>query len=921
MVNYKVSQIIRGIFMNLSNKRKFRLNPLALAFLIPFVGMLFIMAVSGYEPFGQYSMLYSDMYHQYYPFFVEFRRALLRGEGLVYSWNVGMGMDYLGLISYYLASPLNLLSVLVPESLLLEFFSLLMPVKLGLASLFFAVFLKETFRKKDLSIAVFGSFYGLCAWALGFQWNIMWLDTFALLPLVVLGMVALLRDKKFILYTLSLFMAVFANYYIGFFVCIFVFLLFFVYEICRWRGWKRFFSDLCRIAAFSLLAIGLTAVLELPAFAALQTTQSSVNKFPKDFRLNIADHHTFLGLLDAMRQVAGNMGGAIKPNFKEGLPNLYCGVGSLYLGVLFLMSRGVKLRDKVCAVALILFFNVSFIIRQLDYIWHGFHFTNMIPYRFSFLHSFVLLYMAYRGWLLRRGFSPWQMILAGILTGGVLSFSNDLKTLVDVEILGTEIGLPVYALYNGIFLLMYICVFAYGAVKHRLPEGTNRKQLRQEWKWRSARRENARILAVAFIGAELLATLTAFGLYFPGTNVKNYPKGTEAAESMIRYMHEREEDNLFYRAETTHSQTLNDGALNGYNGVSTFTSSANVKTTEFMKALGYGAKNTYNRYCYEESSPVADLFLGIKYMIERDGRDRESAYYTDVHHYKDVHLLQNNYYLPLGFLANRELAAVDFSVSNGSFSFQNELFTAATGVDIDVWNRLQGEKTSIVGTGVTIEESNDTGYCKYSGAQKNSSITYSYISDRDGFCCIHLNLPKRNDYHVLVNGVELYKETISLPQMIAVGDLKAGDILDIRIACKENENSNMTVTAAVLNEDLFRDGYEVLNASKLELIEFENTFVEGIINCDRDGLLYTSVPQNGNWSAKVDGQSAEITLVGDCMIALPLTQGSHTVSLSYHNAAFSWGWKISLACGVIFFLLVRRVKPAPVPTKRKNGKY
>ena len=907
--------------MNLSNKRKFRLKPLTLAFLIPFVGMLFIMAVSGYEPFGQYSMLYSDMYHQYYPFFVEFRRALLRGEGLIYSWNVGMGMDYLGLISYYLASPLNLLSVLVPESLLLEFFSLLMPVKLGLASAFFAVFLKETFRKTDLSIAVFGGFYGLCAWALGFQWNIMWLDTFALLPLVVLGMVALLRDKKFILYTMSLFMAVFANYYIGFFVCIFVFLLFFVYEICRWQGWKRFFGDLCRIAAFSLLAIGLTAVLELPAFAALQTTQSSVNKFPKDFRLNIADHHTFLGLLDAMRQVAGNMGGAIKPNFKEGLPNLYCGVGSLYLGILFLMSRGVKLRDKVCAVALLLFFNVSFIIRQLDYIWHGFHFTNMIPYRFSFLHSFVLLYMAYRGWLLRRGFRPWQMILAGILTGGILSFSNDLKTLVDVEILGAEIGLPVYALYNGIFLLMYTCVFAYGAVKHRLPETANRKQLRQEWKWRSIRRENARILAVAFIGAELLATLTAFGLYFPGTNVKNYPKGTDAAESMIRYMHEREEDNLFYRAETTHSQTLNDGAINGYNGVSTFTSSANVKTTEFMKALGYGAKNTYNRYCYEESSPVADLFLGIKYMIERDDRERGSTYYTDVHHYKNVHLLENNFYLPLGFLANRELADVDFSVSSGSFEFQNELFTAATGVDIDVWNRLQGEKTSIVGTGVTIEESNDTGYCKYSGAEKNSTITYSYISDRDGFCCIHLNLPKRNDYHVLVNGVELYKETISLPQMIAVGDLKAGDILDIRMVCKENESSNMTVTAAVLNEDLFRDGYEVLNASRLELIAFENTFVEGIINCDRDGLLYTSVPQNGNWSAKVDGQSAEITLVGDCMIAIPLTQGSHTVSLSYHNAAFSWGWKISLACGVIFFLLVRRATPAPVPAKRKSGKY
>ena len=911
--------------MNLSNKAKFRLNPLGLAFLIPFLGMLFVMAVSGYEPFGQYSMLYSDMYHQYYPFFVEFRRALLRGEGLLYSWNVGLGMDYLGLISYYLASPLNLLSIFVPEDWMLEFFSLLMPVKLGLASVFFAVFLKKLFLRDDYSISVFGGFYGLCAWALGFQWNIMWMDTFALLPLVVLGMVSLLREKKFVLYTLTLFMAVFANYYIGLFVCIFIFLLFFVYEICRWQGWKRFFGDLCRIAAFSVLAIGMTAILELPTFAALQTTQSSVNKFPEGFRLNIASTHDLKGLLDAMRQVAGNMGGAIKPNFKEGLPNLYCGVGSIYLAMLFLMAKDVKCRDKICGVLLLLFFNVSFIIRQLDYIWHGFHFTNMIPYRFSFLYSCVLLYMAYRGWLLRRKFSWWQMVLAGILTGGILCCSNDLKALTDVAVFEMNLKLPVYAMYNGIFLLLYIGAFTYGAWKRSIPEDATEEDQRREWIARNTRRTNGALLATAFIGAELLATLTAFGLYFPGTNVTNYPKGTEAAASMIRYMHERERNNRFFRAETTHSQTLNDGAINGYNGVSAFTSSANVKTTEFMKALGYGAKNTYNRYCYEESSPVANLFLDLKYMIERDGKEKESAYFTDVHHYKDVHLLQNKYHLPLGFLVEPELAAVDFMVSNGSFSFQNDLFTAATGVDVPVWYRLQGEKTSIIGNGVTILESNDTGWCNYSDATSGSSITYSYIVQQDGFGCIHLNLPKRNDYYVVLNGVELYKETISLPQMIAVGDLKAGDILDIRIACKANESSTMTVTAAVLNEDLFRDGYEKLSASKLELIAFENTFVEGIINCDRDGLLYTSIPQNGNWTVKVDGREAEPTLVGDVMLGVELTEGSHTVSFSYHNKAFSLGWKISAVCVLILLLLIHVVyrpdwKHLVKPVGR-NGRY
>ena len=281
--------------MKLDQLKHKKWNYLALSFAFPVIGMLMVMLISQYAPFGKYSMLYSDMYHQYYPFFKAFRSALLSGDSLLYSWNVGMGMDYIGLISYYLASPLNWLSVLVPEGMLLEFFSLLVPVKLGLAGLFFGVFLKKTFGKDDLSIPVFGMLYALCAWALGFQWNIMWLDTFALLPLVVLGTIALLRDKKFVLYTLTLFLSIYSNYYIGLFTCIFVFLLFFVYQICRWQGWKRFFGDLCRIALFSALAIGMTAILELPTLAALQTTQSSVNQFPEGFKLNIAKENTWKG--------------------------------------------------------------------------------------------------------------------------------------------------------------------------------------------------------------------------------------------------------------------------------------------------------------------------------------------------------------------------------------------------------------------------------------------------------------------------------------------------------------------------------------------------------------------------------------------------------------------------------------------------
>ena len=883
--------------MNLQNTGSRRAS-YALAFGIPFVAMLIVTIIAQAEPFFNLrSMLYSDMYHQYYPFFVEFRNALRSGKGVFYTWSVGLGMDYLSLISYYLGSPLNLLAVLIPESLTLEYFSLLMPIKLGLASLFFAIFLNRMFDAEDYSISIFGSFYGLCAWALGFQWNVMWLDTFAMLPLTALGTVYLLRDKKFILYTLMLFLSIFANYYVGFFVCIFILLLFFVYEICRWRGFRRFCADFVSIGFFTVIAIGMTCVLELPALAGLQNTQSSVNSFPTTFRLNIASEHTILGLLDAMRQVAGNMMGGAEPNFKEGLPNVYSGVGSVLLAVLFLTSGEVKLRDKIASVFLLVFFTVSFIIRQLDYIWHGMHFTNMIPYRFSFLFSFVVLYMAYRAYLMRHSFKTYQIITAFV--AGVL-----------LTVFSESMDDPAYIAFNAGFLVLYLLVFLHGRARKPM-ESEDAQELARHEVAGARRRAVASVCLLAVMFLEIGMNVLNFSLRFSYTNVNNYPKGTEDAEAVIAYMEEREKDTLFYRAETTHSQTLNDGALNGYNGVSTFTSSANVKTTVFMQNLGYGAKNTYNRYCFEESSPVANLFLGLKYMIERDGDVEENDYFNIVYSSGNVYLLENNAYLPLGFLANAELADVEFVISD-KFDQQNALFSAATGVMEDVWDHVQD--VTITAEDVTIDSA--TVYqCNYSDAKSGGKIIYEFKADRNGFLCLDFDVTDRNSYTVYHNGEQLYTETLSLPQMISACNVQAGDVVRVELKCKSGEDGRTTVKAAILNGSYFRTGVEILSASTLELTKFESTHVAGNISCDRDGILYTSIPQDGNWKVFVDGIQVQETIVGDCMIGVMLQQGDHEIEYRYENEAFRYGWKISAAFALIFVICIL------ISGKKKTGKY
>ena len=889
--------------MNLLTKAN-RRQSLWLAFGIPVGLMLIVMLIAGSEPFGgDVSMLYSDMYHQYFPFWVEFGRAIRNGEGLLWNWAAGLGMDYLSLISYYLASPLNLISAIVPESLSLEVYSLLMPVKLGLASLFFAIFLNRIFQKDDISISLFGAMYALCGWALAYQWNVMWLDTFALLPLTVLGMILLLRDKKPLLYTVTLFLSIFSNYYIGLFTCIFILLIFFVYEFSRWRGFGRFCADFVRIGWFTVLAIGMACILELPALAGLQNTQSSVNKFPEGFKLNIASENTWVGLFDAMRQVAGNTLGGLEPSFKEGLPNLYCGTGAMILAVLFLTCKEVKFRDKLFSLALLIFFMVSFIVRQLDYIWHGFHFTNMIPYRFSFLFSFVVLYMAYKAWTLRDSFRLWQLIVAALAAIGLVCASESRTD-------------PVFLAYNLGFGAVYLIAMGY-FLPGKVPAPTegeeepDPKAVLEYVELTDHRRAFAATCICAIFALELGMNVLNFGVRFSYTYNTNYPKGTEDTVSVLEFLEEREKDNLFYRIETTHSQTLNDGALNGYNGISTFTSSANVRVTEFMRMLGYGAKNTYNRYCFEESSPVANLFLNLKYMLERDGEVEANRYFDPIFASGNVYLLENNACLPLGFLAQKELGDLILSGSD-HFDIQNAMFSAATNLYADVWHPMDAQ---ITGENLTITSISGA-TSKYSGAQSGACMVYTFTADREGFVCLDFDVTKRNSYTVYHNGEKLYSESLSLTQMIAACDVIPGDVIEIKLTCAQGEEGRMTIRAAILDDNLFRQGVDRLSESTLELSAFDTTYLSGTIDCAHDGLLYTSIPQDGGWSVHVDGEEAEITLIGDVMTAVYLTEGEHTVEFTYENKAFSIGWKISAICLLLFALT------APIYyTKHKKGRF
>ena len=200
--------------------------PRILAFLIPILIMLGVFVGKGIYPFGDRSFLRTDMYHQYAPFFNDFLTRLKNGESLTYAWDIGLGSNYLALIAYYLCSPFNVLLFLVPQSLIIEFMTYLIVLKIGLCGLTMTGYLQKKFRTNNLGTAIFGICYALSGYMAAYSWNIMWLDCLWLAPLVLLGLERLVRENRPFLYCVTLAASILTNYYISIMLCLFLVLYF-----------------------------------------------------------------------------------------------------------------------------------------------------------------------------------------------------------------------------------------------------------------------------------------------------------------------------------------------------------------------------------------------------------------------------------------------------------------------------------------------------------------------------------------------------------------------------------------------------------------------------------------------------------------------------------------------------------------------
>ena len=252
---------------------------LLFAALIPAVLFYIIYLARGLYPFGDGTVLVLDLNGQYVSFY-EGLHNILRGDAdLLYSFSRNLGGEFLGIYDYYVASPFAMLLALFPERFMLEALLLLFMLKAALCGLFMGLYLhkRSAGEPNRLAVITFSVMYAMCSYCVVQQHNSMWIDAVLWLPMLALGIESLIKYGKFRLYVFALAIIIHSNFYIGYMAVIFTLAYCFYFYFAHNRnnennplGEKNhFIKSVARVAAWSVLAVGIAALAILSARYAL----------------------------------------------------------------------------------------------------------------------------------------------------------------------------------------------------------------------------------------------------------------------------------------------------------------------------------------------------------------------------------------------------------------------------------------------------------------------------------------------------------------------------------------------------------------------------------------------------------------------------------------------------------------------------
>ena len=851
------------------------------SFIAPMLIMFVAWAIDGFFPFGTKSLMAVDFNAQYIGLYAYFKHLFLNGDwsSFFYSFSKSIGGGMLGIWGFNLLSPFNLLFLLFPEENFQWVVPIVIALRYGAMGLTMAHFLVKRYdglKNKAYLVPIVATIYALNGFNVSYQMNPIFYDGMIMLPLVLIGVEQVLDNKSPRGYIGMLALSLFVQFYMGYMTCIFVviYALFYIIRSENLRNKKVILTRLGKLAAASILAVGIVSAVLLPILISLVSTKGGLQSTLRfDWKLQINPFEIlaklFLGAFDNTSWPAG-------PN----LPNIYVASFGLLGTLYYFISSKISKWSKIAASFVLVVFLISCAHEFTSKLWHMGQNPAGFFYRFSWIIAFFLVYLAYLS--LREVEKFTKREASFLLISGAVIFS--------IVQLQQHSFLTVWQrLATILIFVVLLVVLFYPKVKH-------------SW-----------MIIAALTVVELTANAALVQSRVGYTDAYKYHDAVLQLKDAINPI--RPDHSDFYRINKSFNLSKNDPFMVDYPGLSIFSSNLENSTRDLFDRLG---NNGINATTYYQGTPLQDALFSVKYLVtpkpvlKEDYPDTSKLYvFGNMVTRKDIttkepvyeatrtKTFETDLILPIAYGVND--ATVNVKLENHQPIQNQNKIVQAMGATSDYYLAILGANELKLDNMEVVDSSKPETY-KRIDSSKPGTITYHLIpqSAEDYWVAIpqKLSHTDKNKVRILLNGKNYeFQDKFQQTQFIQIAHNSAGQPVDLTIEIdSDNEYDLSGLRLARSNGVLVNRIIQERQLQGIKLSHWDNRSIKGTVNItDDSSWMMTSIPFEKGWTVKVDGKVVETAKVWDSLLAYKITPGEHTVEMSYLPDGFVLGFIISTA--------------------------
>lgn len=829
-------------------------------FLIPFI---FLFALHSYFMIfnKSYMIFYGDSFEQNLMFYLGGWERFHSLNFSMWDWTLGYGADIFSRTYYFLTSPFFWLTLIFPKAWIPKLILFLYILKMYLLWVFSYMWLNEINRNKLASFigAMILTFSG---WVLFYYHFSFFLDAFVFYPLILFGIEIYLKKHKILLLVLMTACLAIINYYFMYMFLPFMGLYFWFRYLAEIDfKLKNFILETLKFVGLTILGMGIASFVFIPSITQILSTPRL-----NGITFSLFDHVALKDLFRFISTFYSPVMERFDPTYFLST-DVYSGIGwgggvSIHLGYLslllvpiYVLSTAKKERNAFLIILGLLLVSSFFVVFYRLY-------QGTMDARWYYMYVFIFVFA------ITKAISNLQQI-ENLKKLVLISFGLNLAILVLLLLVSRISSFNTNEVKNTQLIYIFIYAFCMFSIYSFL------------------------IFKRVALNTLLLVVLMESSIAFFIPLIKNPPMEWMIIEDQLDDLFNQSAvdyiksiDDSFYRI-LKDSQTYlnqNEPFVQGYNGISYYSSIYNFDTTEYYNRFNktYSIPNTLGR-------DNSYLLTSVKYFITSTNSHTQPIGFEYLKSIDGSDIYINKYFIPLGLIQtktlnqetfdqlsylNQDRLLLDYAITsdsmNTSYEFRNTLLIFGNEVHIDRYYFYLPDtfKNTMVyiqnneSSNVELRSSINTEFFRNDNYSQNFYLTkyFDANSQVDG---LEINIPNADQ---LAKGYNIYLDT----------DL---DWYDQWYQEKSNGFKN---------------------------IVFTNSSITASITINNDSsYVVTSIPFNENWIVKVNGNKVEYDALDSGFIGLVLDKGEYSLEFIYQNRLMKYGILLSISCLLVIICLYK----------------